>query len=293
MAERRPDWLKVKFTLGPNYRQVKGLLRGMTLHTVCEEANCPNIGECFESRTATFLILGRICTRNCRFCNVETGRPSELDTEEPARVAEAARALGLRHVVITSVTRDDLTDGGASVFAATIRRLRETSPACGIEVLIPDFRGSREALALVMAARPDILNHNLETVPRLYKRVRPQANYERSLELLRRAKDMGSGVLTKSGVMVGLGETWDELLATMADLQRVGCDILTIGQYLSPSAEHLPIERFYTPEEFRQLKAEGERLGLRHVESAPLVRSSYHAGRQAEELASNAPIMDR
>ncbi len=291
MAERRPDWLKVKFTLGPNYRQVKGLLRGMTLHTVCEEANCPNVGECFENRTATFLILGRICTRNCRFCNVATGRPSEVDLEEPRRVAEAVQALGLRHVVVTSVTRDDLADGGASVFAATIRRVRETSPTCGVEVLIPDFRGSPEALATVMAAHPDILNHNVETVPRLYKRVRPQANYERSLELLRRAKEMDSSVLTKSGVMVGLGETWDELVATMADLQRVGCDILTIGQYLSPSTEHLPIERFYTPEEFRRLKEEGERLGLRHVESAPLVRSSYHAGRQAAELASNAPTM--
>ena len=285
MAERRPDWLKVKFTLGPNYRRVKGLLRGMTLHTVCEEAQCPNIGECFESRTATFLILGRVCTRNCRFCAVQTGRPTELDEEEPLRVAEAARELGLRHVVVTSVTRDDLADGGASVFAATIRRLREACPACSVEVLIPDFGGSREALATVMAARPEILNHNVETVPRLYRRVRPQADYARSLEVLRRAKEIEPDVLTKSGVMVGLGETRDELVATMRDLHGVGCDILTIGQYLSPSPRHLPVERYYRPEEFRELKEEAERLGLRHVESSPLVRSSYHAGRQVEELA--------
>lgn len=289
MTQRRPDWLKVKLTLGPNYRQVKGLLRGMTLHTVCEEAQCPNIGECFERRTATFLILGRVCTRNCRFCAVETGRPSELDLEEPERVAGAVQKLGLRYVVVTSVTRDDLADGGAGVFAATIRRVREASPHTGIEVLIPDFGGKRESLAAVMAARPDILNHNVETVPRLYRRVRPQANYERSLELLRRAKEIDSTVLTKSGIMVGVGETWDEMVSLMGDLHTVGCDILTIGQYLAPSAEHLPIDRYYTPEEFAQLKVEGERIGLRHVESAPLVRSSYHAGRQAEELA-NGPV---
>lgn len=284
MAQRRPDWLKVKFALGPNYRQVKGLLRGMDLHTVCEEANCPNIGECFESRTATFLILGRVCTRNCRFCAVETGKPSELDLEEPARVAEAVRELGLRYVVVTSVTRDDLADGGASVFAATIRRVRESSPHTGIEVLIPDFKGSATALAQVMVARPDILNHNLETVPRLYRQVRPQADYARSLEVLRRAKEMDATVLTKTGIMVGVGERWEEITALMSDLVGVGCDILTIGQYLSPSAAHLPVDRFYTPDEFRQLKVEGERLGLRHVEAAPLVRSSYHAGQQAEAL---------
>ncbi|MHB1006489.1 MAG: lipoyl synthase [Chloroflexota bacterium] len=288
MTQRRPDWLKVRFSLGPNYRQVKGLLRGMTLHTVCEEAQCPNIGECFENRTATFLILGRVCTRNCRFCAVETGRPTELDVEEPARVAEAVRELGLRYVVVTSVTRDDLADGGAGIFAATIRRVREASPHCGIEVLIPDFKGEREPLAAVIAARPDILNHNVETVPRLYKQVRPQANYARSLDVLRMAKAMNPTVLTKSGVMVGVGETWDELLGVMADLRDIGCDILTIGQYLSPSSEHLLIDRYYTPDEFQRLKEEGERIGLRHVESAPLVRSSYHAGRQAESLAVNA-----
>ncbi|MHB1416412.1 MAG: lipoyl synthase [Chloroflexota bacterium] len=289
MSATRPDWLKVRFSSGPNYQQVKSLLRGMTLHTVCEEAQCPNIGECFESRTATFLILGRVCTRNCRFCAVESGRPAGLDEEEPARVAKAVADLGLRYVVVTSVTRDDLPDGGAEIFAETIRRVRETQPACGIEVLIPDFLGSETALATVVKAKPDILNHNIETVPRLYRRARPQANYERSLALLKRVKKIDPSVLGKSGIMVGLGETWDELLATMADLVAVGCDILTIGQYLSPSPQHLPIERYYTPEEFRRLKEEGERLGLRHVESAPLVRSSYHAGRQAEELAYAGP----
>ena len=288
MAVKRPDWLKVRFSDGPNYQEVKGLLRGMTLHTVCEEAHCPNIGECFESRTATFLILGNVCTRNCRFCAVAHGRPFVLDEQEPARVAEAVRLLGLRYVVVTSVTRDDLPDGGAAIFAATIRRVRQASPACGIEVLIPDFGGSREALAEVMAARPDILNHNVETVPSLYHRVRPQADYQRSLDVLRRAKELDPSVLAKSGVMVGVGETWDELLALMSDLVGAGCDILTIGQYLAPSAEHLPIERYYTPEDFGHLKQQGERLGLRHVESSPLVRSSYHAGRQAAELAGSA-----
>jgi lipoyl synthase len=286
MATKRPDWLKVRFSLGPNYQDVKGLLRGMTLHTVCEEANCPNIGECFESRTATFLILGRVCTRDCRFCAVETGRPDGLDEDEPERVAEAVQRLGLRYVVITSVTRDDLPDGGAAIFAATIRRVHEVSPGCGVEVLIPDFKGESEALATVLAAKPDILNHNLETVPSLYPRVRPQANYARSLELLRRVKESDTGVLSKSGIMVGLGETWEEVLALMADLAAIDCDILTVGQYLSPSAQHLPIERYYAPEEFARLKAEGERLGLRHVEAAPLVRSSYHAGQQADHLTS-------
>ncbi|MDA8218542.1 MAG: lipoyl synthase [Dehalococcoidales bacterium] len=289
MSATRPDWLKVRFSSGPNYQQVKSLLRGMTLHTVCEEAQCPNIGECFESRTATFLILGRVCTRNCRFCAVEPGRPEGLDEEEPERVAKAVADLGLRYVVVTSVTRDDLPDGGAGIFAATIRRVRTAEPGCGIEVLIPDFLGSEEALATVVKARPDILNHNIETVPRLYRRARPQANYERSLTVLRHVKEIDPSVLGKSGIMVGLGETWDELSATMGDLVAVGCDILTIGQYLSPSPQHLPIERYYTPEEFRRLKEEGERLGLRHVESAPLVRSSYHAGRQAEELAYAGP----
>ncbi|MDA8216350.1 MAG: lipoyl synthase [Dehalococcoidales bacterium] len=288
MAVKRPDWLKVRFSNGPNYQEVKGLLRGMALHTVCEEAHCPNIGECFESRTATFLILGNVCSRGCRFCAVEHGRPSGLDEEEPARVAEAVRQLSLRYVVVTSVTRDDLPDGGAAIFAATIREVRRASPDCGIEVLIPDFGGSREALAAVMAARPDILNHNVETVPGLYRRVRPQADYARSLALLGRAKEMDASVFTKSGVMVGVGETWDQLLALMADLAAVGCDILTIGQYLAPSSRHLPIERYYAPEEFAALKAEGERLGLRHVEAAPLVRSSYHAGHAASALTGEA-----
>ncbi|MHB1134038.1 MAG: lipoyl synthase [Chloroflexota bacterium] len=285
MAVKRPDWLKVRFSNGPHYQEVKDLLRGMTLHTVCEEAHCPNIGECFENRTATFLILGNVCTRNCRFCAVDHGRPAGLDLEEPQRVAEAVRQLALRYVVVTSVTRDDLPDGGAGVFAATIRAVREASPHCGVEVLIPDFAGSKEALAEVVAARPDILNHNLETVPGLYRRVRPQASYTRSLEVLRRAKELDPSVLTKTGLMVGVGETWDELVAVMGDLVGLGCDVLTIGQYLAPSANHLPIDRYYTPDEFAALKAAGERLGLRHVEAAPLVRSSYHAGRQASLLA--------
>lgn len=285
MSNRRPDWLKARLRLGPNYRHVTDLLRGLTLHTVCEEAHCPNMGECFESGTATFLILGRVCTRDCRFCAVEGGRPSDVDQREPERVAEVVRRLGLRHVVVTSVTRDDLPDGGAGIFAATIERVRAGSPGCGIEVLIPDFAGAREPLVAVVRARPDVLNHNLETVPRLYPRVRPRADYARSLELLRRAKEADAGLLTKSGLMVGLGEEHDEIVATLADLRAVGCDIVTIGQYLSPSREHLPVERYYHPDEFARLKEEGERLGLRHVEAAPLVRSSYHAGEQVDGLS--------
>ena len=282
----RPEWLKVRATLGENYRQLKGLLRGRGLHSVCEEALCPNIYECFEARTATFLILGDVCTRRCSFCAIANGRPAGLDREEPQRVARAAKVLGLRHIVVTSVARDDLADGGAAIFAETIAGLREHVPDCSVEVLIPDFGGSRSALEQVMVARPDILNHNVETVPRLYRRVRPSARYYRSLELLQRAKEMDGSVLTKSGLMVGLGETWDEILAVLADLRRADCDIVTIGQYLRPTSgqRHLPVERYYTPAEFQRLKEEGLALGFRAVESGPLVRSSYHARNQVEVL---------
>jgi len=284
----RPEWLKVRATLGGNYRELKGLLRGLGLHSVCEEALCPNIYECFEMRTATFLILGDVCTRRCSFCAIANGRPSALDREEPGRVVHAAKVMGLRHVVVTSVARDDLADGGAAIFAETIARLRESVPDCSVEVLIPDFGGSRSALEQVMAARPDILNHNVETAPRLYRRVRPSARYWRSLELLQRAKEMDGSVLTKSGLMVGLGETWDEILAVLADLRRVGCDIVTIGQYLRPTSgqRHLPVKRYYTPDEFERLKEEALVLGFRAVESGPLVRSSYHARNQVEVLRS-------
>ncbi len=277
---RKPDWLKIRLSLGPNFRDIKGLLRGLELHSVCEEALCPNIGECFESRTATFLILGRVCTRNCGFCAIETGTTNELDEAEPERVARAVESLDLRHVVITSVTRDDLADGGAAIFAETISRLRQYKPSCSVEVLIPDFQGSVSALATVVQAKPDILNHNIETVRRLSFEVRPMADYDRSIELLRRAKQMDEKKLTKSGLMVGLGETWNEILEAMADLRAAGCEILTIGQYLRPSKQHLPVARYYTPAEFSLLRDEGQRLGFRHVESGPLVRSSYHAKQQ-------------
>lgn len=284
VIERKPEWLKVRLPQGPNFNDIKGLLRGLELHSVCEEAQCPNIGECFESRTATFLILGRVCTRNCGFCAIETGRPTELDEAEPERVARAVQRLGLRHVVLTSVTRDDLDDGGASIFAGSIHRIHEYLPTCSVEVLIPDFQGEQSPLAKVIQAKPDILNHNLETVRRLSPAVRPSADYDRSLELLRRAKGMDGDVLTKSGLMVGLGETWQELLEAMHDLSRVGCRILTIGQYLRPSKQHLTVERFYTPDEFQQLKAVGEEMGFSLVESGPLVRSSYHAHSQVQAL---------
>ena len=278
---RRPEWLRVRAPDSPNYRRLRDLMRGLTLHTVCEEAACPNIGECWGRGTATFLLLGDICTRSCGFCNIQRGRPRPLDVREPVRVAEAIARMGLRHAVITSVNRDELPDGGAWVFAETIRQIRARLPDCTVEVLIPDFKGDPEALKTVMEARPEILNHNTETVPRLYRRVRPQARYQRSLEVIRRAKEFDPGAITKSGVMVGLGETWDELLRVMDDLRRVDCDILTIGQYLQPSRYHLPIERYYTPEEFARLKEEGLARGFKWVESGPLVRSSYHADGQA------------
>lgn len=282
LQPRRPEWLKVPLPGSPNYMDVKRLLRTHGLHTVCEEAHCPNIGECFEHRTATFMILGDICTRACRYCAVTTGRPHAIDEDEPRRVAEAVRLLGLRHAVVTSVDRDDEADGGAHIFAETIREIRRQSPGTSVEVLIPDFQGVWWALEMVMEAGPDILNHNTETVPRLYRRVRPKAKYEQSLELLERAAILRPNCMVKSGVMVGLGEEWDELVETMADIRAVGTHILTVGQYLRPSLKHAPLTRYYTPAEFADLKRIGLDMGFRHVESGPLVRSSYHAHEQVE-----------
>ncbi len=278
---RHPEWIRARMPSGEHYHDLKGLLRGLSLNTVCEEAHCPNIGECWDQRTATIMILGDTCTRACGFCAIKTGRPTWFDDDEPRRVAEAVSTLGLEHVVVTSVARDDLTDGGASVFAETIRQMRDRSPGMGIEVLIPDFNGSDEALGAVMDARPDILNHNLETVKRLQKPVRKRARWDRSLQVLDHAKSMareiGHPVHTKSSLMVGLGETRDELDEAFEALRAVDCDILTIGQYLRPSMQHLPLERYYHPDEFAEMKTSALDLGFKHVESGPLVRSSYHA----------------
>ena len=278
---RHPDWIRSRLPSGDNYHDLKGLLRGLSLNTICEEAHCPNIGECWEQRTATIMILGDTCTRACGFCAVKTGRPTWFDADEPRRVAEAIGTLGLEHVVVTSVARDDLPDGGASVFAETIRQMRETSPGMGIEVLIPDFNGNDESLRVVMAAKPDILNHNLETVRRLQKPVRKRARWERTLGVLDHAKAMareiGYPVHTKSSLMVGLGEDRAELHEAFVALREVDCDILTIGQYLRPSLKHLPLERYYHPDEFAEMKVETLALGFKHVESGPLVRSSYRA----------------
>jgi lipoic acid synthetase len=278
---RHPDWIKARVPSGENYQDLKRLLRGLNLNTVCEEAHCPNIGECWEQRTATIMILGDTCTRACGFCNIKTGRPDWFDDDEPRRVAEAISGLGLEHVVVTSVARDDLPDGGAHVFADTIRRLHEACPGMGVEVLIPDFNGAEAPLRDVMAARPDILNHNLETVERLQKPVRKRARWDRTLSVLARAKayaaEIPYEVHTKSSLMVGLGETRDELSAAFQALRDVDCDVLTIGQYLRPSPKHLPLERYYHPDEFAEMKVEALALGFRHVESGPLVRSSYHA----------------
>jgi lipoic acid synthetase len=284
---RRPDWLKVRVPYGPNYSELKTIMRERNLHTVCEEAHCPNIGECWEHRTATFMILGKVCTRACGFCAVLTGRPAsqELDWDEPRRVAEAAQLMGLRHVVVTSVNRDDRDDGGAPIFAETIRLLRAAIPGCAVEVLTPDWLGNWEALKIVVDAKPDIYNHNVETVPRLSRRVRSRARHDRSLELLRRVKEMAPLRLTKSGLMVGLGETPDEIIETMWELRQQRVDIVTIGQYLRPSLRHLPLERYYTPDEFAMFKEEGLRMGFPHVESGPLVRSSYHAHEQVPPAA--------
>lgn len=275
--KRLPPWFRIERKFGPSYARIKKLVGEQTLHTVCEEARCPNQSECWNSGTATFMILGEVCTRSCGFCAVATGKPNELDRGEPVRVGKAVRELGLRHAVITSVNRDELEDGGAGIFAETIEQIRVQNPACVIEVLIPDFQGNPSALQAIIHARPDILNHNLETVPRLYTRVRPQAKYIRSMFLLERSKK--SGMKTKTGIMVGLGETEEEILEVMADLSKIRCDIMTIGQYLQPTRNHLPVERFYDPAEFIDLKKEGEGLGIPLVEAGPLVRSSYHADR--------------
>ena len=282
---RLPQWLKVTMPGGPGYLELKRLMRGQQLHTVCEEAHCPNIGECWERGTATFMILGDICTRRCHYCAVTTGRPQGLDLQEPARLAETVQELGLRYCVITSVNRDDLPDGGAFIFAACINRIRSQSPDCKVEVLIPDFAGSPDALARVMAARPDVLNHNIETTRRLFPRVRPKGDYRRSLDLLSQAKELASDAVTKSGIIVGMGETKDELVATMADLRAVDCDLLTVGQYLRPSAKHLAIDRFYHPDEFAELALIGQEMGFKHVAAGPLVRSSYHADEQHNAAA--------
>lgn len=285
--ERKPEWLKIKLTTGENYKELKNMMRTKTLHTVCEEAKCPNIHECWANRTATFMILGDICTRACRFCAVKTGLPTELDLQEPERVAEAAEQMNLRHVVVTSVARDDLQDGGASIFAATIRAIRSRMPMTGVEVLIPDFQGDEAALRTVLEAKPDILNHNMETVERLSDRVRSKAKYRRSLELLQRSKRIAPTIPTKSSIMLGVGEEWSEILQTMDDLREVDCDIMTIGQYLQPSLNHLPVRAYYTPEQFAALKEEGMKRGFRHVESGPLVRSSYHAHEQVQAASQS------
>lgn len=282
---RRPEWIRVRAPAGETYERLQGLMRSKALHTVCEEAMCPNMGDCWSSGTATFLILGDVCTRTCGFCDVKRGRPSPLDWLEPERVAQAVKAMNLNHAVITSVNRDDRRDGGAPVFAMVIQRIRALHPGCSIEVLIPDFKGSLEALRIVMESRPEILNHNVETVPRLFKTVQPQDRFEWAEATLRNAKRLDPDVLTKSGLMVGLGETIGEIKETMNAQRSWGVDILTIGQYLQPSKKHLPIARYYTLEEFNELKEYGLRIGFKWIESAPLVRSSYHAAEQVRSLS--------
>ena len=281
---KRPDWLKVKTSWGENYRRIKSLLARSNLHSVCEEANCPNICHCFEQGTATFLILGDICTRGCKFCDVKRGVPLPVDEDEPRRLVEVIKELKLQYVVITSVTRDDLPDGGASIFVRTIGKIKSSVPNCKVEVLIPDFAGSFDALRMVLEAKPDVLNHNLETVKRLYPTVRKGADYQRSLDLLFNVKRIDKNIISKSGIMLGLGESWDEIIELMSDLKNAGCELLTIGQYLSPSEAHLPVAKFYHPDEFAELKTIGERMGLAHVESGPLVRSSYHAKEQIKYI---------
>lgn len=283
---RRPDWIRVRAPSGETVEWLRGLMRSKALHTVCEEAMCPNLGECWGAGTATFLMLGDTCTRSCGFCDIKTGRPAPLDWLEPERVARAVQAMNLRHAVITSVNRDERPDGGAPIFAMVIRRIRELQPGCSIEVLIPDFKGSLEALKTVIAARPEILNHNVETVPRLFRAVQPQDRYEWAQATLANAKALDPQVLTKSGIMLGLGETDDEVREVMRDLRAWGVDILTIGQYLQPSRRHLPIERYVEPQTFAALKDFGLEIGFRWVESGPLVRSSYHADRQVRALSA-------
>jgi lipoyl synthase len=285
--QAKPDWLKVRAPGSENYHRLKGIMRSLGLHTVCEEANCPNIGECWHHGTATFMILGDTCTRSCGYCNVTHGRPKPPEEREPANVASAIHAMALAHVVITSVDRDDLADFGASHFARTIGETRARIPSCRIEVLIPDFKGDESALRSVLDAGPDVLNHNIETVPRMYRMARPGGRYDRALELLDRSRTYAPRIPTKSGLMVGLGENWDELVATLRDLRAAGCQIVTIGQYLRPSIANLPMSRYYTPAEFAELKHIGLELGFGHVESGPLVRSSYHAHEQIESLIAN------
>ncbi len=283
---RRPDWIRVRAPSGETYQQLQTLMRSKALHTVCEEAMCPNMGECWGTGTATFLMLGDVCTRTCGFCDIKHGQPTPLDWLEPERVAQAVKSMQLKHAVITSVNRDDRRDGGAPIFAMVIRRIRELHPGCSIEVLIPDFKGSLEALQIVMSARPEILNHNVETVPRLYKAVQPQDHFEWAAATLTNAKKLDPEVLTKSGIMVGLGETMDEIKEVMRCQHSWGVDILTVGQYLQPSKKHLPIERYYTLEEFAEIKEYGLSIGFQWVESGPLVRSSYHAAEQVRELST-------
>jgi lipoyl synthase len=280
--EPKPSWLKARAPMGENFHELKKLARGLSLHTVCESAQCPNIGECWNHKTATFMLLGNLCTRRCGFCAVPKGRPQPIDMDEPRRVAEAVQTLGLKFAVVTSVNRDDDNYGGARVFAETIREIKNRVPDCSVEVLIPDFQGIEECLRIVLEAKPNVLNHNTETVPRIYRAVRSGARYERTLELLRRAKAIDPTMVTKTGVMVGIGEDMSELIATFRDLAAQKVDILTVGQYLRPSKDHLPVTRMYTPDEFAFLKSEAMEMGFRHVESGPLVRSSYHAHEQAE-----------
>jgi lipoic acid synthetase len=286
---RLPDWLKVKAPGSPKYIEIKGVMQRQSLHTVCEEANCPNIGECWDRGTATFMILGDICTRSCRYCAVTTGRPGGIDLQEPARLADTVSQMGLDYCVITSVNRDDLADGGALIFAACIRKIRELSPRCKVEVLIPDFAGSWPALGKVLDAGPDVLNHNIESTRRVFHQVRPKGDYQLSLDLLAKAKELAPGTVTKSGIIVGMGETTEEVVETMEDLRGVDCDLLTIGQYLRPSTKHLAIDRFYTPAEFDELGRKGQALGFKHVASGPLVRSSYHADEQHAAAALGVP----
>jgi lipoic acid synthetase len=285
---RKPSWLKVKAPGGPNYVQIKGLMRELGLHTVCEEARCPNVGECWEHKAATFMILGDVCTRNCTYCAVSHGTPQAFDPLEPVRLAEAVAQMGLRHVVITSVDRDDLPNGGAEAFAGCITEIRRRLPGTTVEVLIPDFKGSAQALRIVMDTRPDILNHNLETAERLYRLARPGGRYGRALELLTRARRLAPDGLTKSGIILGMGEEWDEVLTCMRDLRRSDVNILTLGQYLRPSGGHMPVARYYTPAEFDELRDIGSSLGFAHVQSSPLTRSSYHAWEQVTAAKSSA-----
>jgi lipoic acid synthetase len=282
LPERKPSWLKVKSPGGESYSRLKGLMRELHLHTVCEEAHCPNLGECWDHGTATFMILGDVCTRNCAYCAVAHGRPPKYDLAEPSRVATAIAELGLRHAVITSVDRDDLPDFGAYIFAETIRQIHERLPGCSVEVLVPDFQGNEASIQAVLDARPEIYNHNTETVPRLYRKARPGGRYERVMNIFRTAKSYAPDIPTKTGIILGMGETVDEVLATMRDLRSVDVDILTLGQYLRPSNAHIALDRYYTPDEFRSLYEAGMEMGFRHVESGPLVRSSYHAWEQVQ-----------